>query len=181
MNSRRQLNEGLRANDLAGMVENVIMIDRHVPKLEAEEDAIVIAFQTLREEAGHDLSDFIERGPFDVLDADVSPAPDENGKYYVFIELPRSHRSWAMLSKILDHVRRVTGITRNQWEFLAPGDRDPFPLSEDRYRSLITQTPYEYETEQDQAHQPQELNTEVQPAESATNPVAERMKFLVKY
>lgn len=177
MTSRRQLNEGLRANDLAGMIEPVIMVDRHVPKLEAEEDAIVIAFQCRREESGHDLSDFIERGPFDVLDADVSPAPDENGNYFVFIELPRSHRSWAMLTKILDHVRRVTGIKRGEWQFLAPGDRDPFDLTEERYRSLITQTPYEYEAEQDSADQP----PEVQPQESQQNPIAERMKFLVKY
>jgi len=181
MTSRRQLNEGLRANDLAGMIEPVIMVDRHVPKLEAEEDAIVVAFQTRREESGHDLCDFIERGPFDVLDADVSPAPDENGNYYVFVELPRSHRSWAMLSKILDHTRRVTGIKRSEWQFLAPGDRDPFPLTEERYRSLITQTPYEYETEQDQAHQPEQTTVVPPQQESARNPVAERMKFLVKY
>jgi hypothetical protein len=80
------LNEGLRRNDLKNLISNVISIDEYNSKI--DDTAIVIAFRVKDRQAAQDLNRFIQKSYVDLLDTDISPAPDLKGYYLVFVELP---------------------------------------------------------------------------------------------
>lgn len=80
------LNEGLRRNDLKNLISNVVSIDEYNSKI--DDTAIVIAFRVKDRQAAQDLNRFIQKSYVDLLDTDISPAPDLKGYYLVFVELP---------------------------------------------------------------------------------------------
>jgi len=78
--------EGLRRNDLKNLVSDVVSIDEYNSKI--DDSAIVVAFHVQDRNAAQDLNRFIQKSYVDLLDTDVSPAPDQKGFYLVFVELP---------------------------------------------------------------------------------------------
>ena len=48
-----------------------------------------------------DLSRFIERGYIDVIDTEVSPGPDEDGNYMVFVEIDKNKNTMKTLKEYL--------------------------------------------------------------------------------
>jgi hypothetical protein len=86
VNTNPVLGEGLRRSDLQNLVSDVISIDEYNSKI--DDSAIVIAFHVQDRNAAQDLNRFIQKSFVDLLDTDVSPAPDQKGFYLVFIELP---------------------------------------------------------------------------------------------
>ena len=107
----RNLKENLLQNDLAGLVDYVISVDRHTPKLAEQEDVVVMAFECENMDVARDLHHFIGHGTYeDILDIDTSPAPDEDYKFHVFIELPRDKQFIERIQKILGDCSSVCGV-----------------------------------------------------------------------
>lgn len=80
------INEGLFQKDLQNLVKPLISIYEYESKV--QEDAIVIAFFVKNKDAAEDLSLFLERsGIKEIIDTEVSSAPDEDGDYLVFVEM----------------------------------------------------------------------------------------------
>ena len=107
------LNEALFSNDLAGLVLPTISINEFEPKVDSK--ALVIAFFVKNKEAAEDLSVFLEKSAVeDILDAEVSAAPDENGSYLVFIEANHNITADTILHiiKIANHLCSV-----DKWDF----------------------------------------------------------------
>ena len=105
----RKLKENLLQNDLAGLVDYVISVDRHTPKLAEQEDVIVLAFECENMDVARDLHHFIGHGTYDdILDIDTSPAPDEDYKFHVFVELPRDGNFIERTQKILSDCSSVS-------------------------------------------------------------------------
>lgn len=99
------INESLFANDLVGLILPMFSIFEFEPKIQS--DAIVVAFYVKNKEAAEDLSVFLEKSSIeDIIDAEVSAAPDENGNYLVFIEMPRKVTTNDILRiiKIINHL-----------------------------------------------------------------------------
>jgi hypothetical protein len=80
------LDEGLRHDDLSNLVSNIVSIDEYNSKI--DDSAIVIAFHVQDRSAAQDLNRFIQKSYVELLDTDISPAPDTKGFYIVFVELP---------------------------------------------------------------------------------------------
>lgn len=98
--------EGLIEGDLEGLVLPLISLDEFETKL--DDEAIVVAFFVQDRDPANDLNRFIQKGAISILDTDVSPAPNEDGYYLVFVELERN----AELSKrLLDLLSSLTGLT----------------------------------------------------------------------
>ena len=77
----RNLKENLLQNDLAGLVDYVISVDRHTPKLAEQEDVIVMAFECENMDVARDLHHFIGHGTYDdILDID---AIDSKNQFWV--------------------------------------------------------------------------------------------------
>lgn len=102
------LNEGLREHDLTDLVLPVISIDEYESKV--QDDGIVVGFFVKNEDSANDLNRFIQKGVGDFLDTDVSPAPDEDGNYVVFVEYTRDFGFLDQLFNLLKTLDRLTDI-----------------------------------------------------------------------
>ncbi len=109
-----KLTEGLRKGDLDGMVLPLITIDEYESKI-SNDKSIVVGFYVFEEDAAHDLSNFIERAPYMILDTDVSPAPTKDGYYVCFVEIFRSNDFGASLTKLLSDLTLLTNV--EDWQF----------------------------------------------------------------
>ncbi len=80
-----KINEGMRPDDLVGMVRAVVSVDCFQSKI--DEQAIVLAFSVSDRTAADDVNRFIQKSYVDLLDTEVSAAPDQKGFYLVFVEM----------------------------------------------------------------------------------------------
>lgn len=110
------LTEGLQPLDLEHLVLDQIEIDTFVPKL--DDTNVVLAFFVKEEDPAYDLSRFIEFGPVDILDTEVSPAPDEDGHYLVFVEIEKKDMAKNILS-ILKVVKYLSGVDKWKYHYKA--------------------------------------------------------------
>ena len=117
--------EGLKEGDLENLVLPLVSIDEYESKL--DDDSIVIGFFVGDKEPASDLNRFIQKGAVDILDTDVSPAPNEEGHFMVFVEVLRDKE---FPQKLLDIVDSLTGLTENDsWNCVVYGDEAPQPLT----------------------------------------------------
>lgn len=100
---------GLRNEDLKNLVLPIISIDEFEPKIGTNEEVIVVAFYCKDELPAYDLEDFMDKGVVEFLDSEVSPNPDKDGNYVVFVEFKRQPNFWTKLFKLLKDVERATG------------------------------------------------------------------------
>jgi hypothetical protein len=100
--------EGLKAGDLDDLVLPTISIDEYESKL--DDDSIVVAFYVSDKDPANDLNRFIQKGSTAILDTDVSPAPNEDGYYVVFVELLRDKDFPKKLTDILATLEGLTSI-----------------------------------------------------------------------
>ncbi len=114
-NSLNNINEGLQVNDLHNTVLDEISIDLYEPRAGKEESIIVVGFEMIDESPAKDLEEFIRMGYLDVLDTDVSPGPNLDGNYLVFIEFERNKTFPLILFKLLVDIKAV--VANNKWKF----------------------------------------------------------------
>lgn len=102
--------EGLRRSDLKNLVSDVVSIDEYNSKI--DDSAIVIAFHVQDRNAAQDLNRFIQKSYVDLLDTDVSPAPDQRGFYLVFVELPLNTKIGEAVDNITKDVGALAEISK---------------------------------------------------------------------
>lgn len=99
---------GLRHLELSGMVLPLISIDEFEPKMGSTEEVIVISFFCKDELPAFDLDEFIDKSVVEFLDSEVSPNPNEDGLYLVFIEFKRQPNFWIKLYDLVKDIENVT-------------------------------------------------------------------------
>jgi hypothetical protein len=108
----KQLNEGVKYNELKSLVKSTISVADFEPKVASVNEVTVVSFYTKDERPADDLARFLERSIVDILDTEVSPVADDNGYYLVFVEIKNEnlmHKVFAML----EDVSRLIDI--NDW------------------------------------------------------------------
>jgi len=146
----KKINEGLRVHDLIKLVLPVISIDEYESKIDP--DAIVVGFFVDSEAPANDLSNFIEKGAYNVLDTEVSPSTDDNGNYVVFIELLRDEEFPTTLDNILKSIECLTAISK--WKFTYYGGKDKIEFNKKNIRDKIRferKNPIETKQEQEES------------------------------
>ena len=109
------LTEGLFEDDLAGLILPVVSFYEYESKIEA--DAIVMAFYARHLEAAEDLSIFIEKSAIEeVLDTEVSSAPDEDGDYLIFVELSKDATGKTIM-QVIELCQHLCDV--ENWKFTA--------------------------------------------------------------
>lgn len=103
-----KLKEGLRRGDLDGLVGNTISVDEYESKI--SDDGLVVGISVEDKEPAQDLSRFIEKSATELLDSEISPGPDENGNYWVFVEFMRDEGFADKLINLLKDVERVCDV-----------------------------------------------------------------------
>lgn len=108
-----QILEGVEYGDLQSLVSNTVSVAEFEPKTGTEDDVVVVGFYCKDEAPAQDLASFIEKSVVDILDTEVSPNPDEEGYYMVFVEV-ENEEIMTKAFALLDDVSRLTDI--QSWE-----------------------------------------------------------------
>tara|TARA_B100000575_G_scaffold247312_1_gene212702 strand:- start:45 stop:455 length:411 start_codon:yes stop_codon:yes gene_type:complete len=109
-----QINEGLTFGDLEGLVLPRLSIAEYSPKTGNEEDVVVIGFYIKDDKPADDLASFIEKGAVEVLDTEVSPNPDDDGNYLLFVEM-KNEKLMDTVLRLLEDINRIVKI--EDWTF----------------------------------------------------------------
>lgn len=136
------LYEGLHEGDLDELVKPYLSIDEFETKL--DDDAIVVAFFAHDRDPATDLNRFIQKGAVSLLDTDVSPAPNEDGFYIVFVELERNETFPERLMHILDSLRGLTAI--EEWQASYYGVEGQLPVDKETLTTTVRLKSHEDES-----------------------------------
>jgi len=109
------LQEGLLQGDLDDLIKPLISIDEYESKI--SDDNIVVGFYADDKEPATDLARFISKSEIDILDAEVSPVPNEEGVYLVFVEFIRDETFVDDITSLVDSMAGLTSI--ETWQFKA--------------------------------------------------------------
>lgn len=132
-----QLNEGLREGDLKDLVLPLISIDEYESKI--NDKALVIGFFVSDTDPARDLNRFIQKSAVQLLDTDVSPAPNKEGYFMVFVEIMRDSKA---PRKILDLCETIEGLVSiTDWTFKAYRHKGVFELTDENIRKYVRLVP----------------------------------------
>lgn len=127
------LYEGMRGGDLEDLILPLISVDEYESKI--DEEAIVIAFYVAEHGAAEDLNRFLQRSAVELIDTEISPAPDAQGYYMVFIELLKNNMLPENVTAILEEVAPLANI--ENWKMHLRGQDDLVPFSEEEVRKAV--------------------------------------------
>lgn len=164
MMQSKPLNENIKHNELVDLILDTFSIDQYKSKIGDDSNIVVVAFKVLDSDPAQDLSQFLETGHEDALDVDVSPGPDEEGNYTVFIEFDRNSRLYDAITRVLADVQRVNNTIKN-FTFTSYEDALPVVWSREAFDKNVISSSYDYTIK----HNPD------------AKQISERMKFLNKY
>ena len=136
-NNKQDLNEGLFQGDLVNLIEPVVSIDEYKSKILDDDESIVVVFKIENRDAAFDLSSFIERGPFAVLDTEVSDKLDADGSYALFLEMVREERFVKNFLFMLNKINRVAALKMSDWQFEAYKMAGKRPLNSKELKANI--------------------------------------------
>jgi hypothetical protein len=157
--------ESVKENDLRSLVHNEVSIDQYKSKLGKDEKVIVLGIKVKDKDPAQDLSQFIEsKLNEDVLDVEVSPGPNEDGDYTVFVEITRHNNAYDIIESILRDVTKVDKDFLNV-TFKAYENKESQPFTKDNFEHAVITDARDYQLQ----HNPE------------AKEIAERMKFLTKY
>lgn len=164
--TKSNITEGLTNDEMKGLVLSIISIDQFEPKVGSEEETVVVAFSVNNnEQAAKDLSNFLETGTVELLDVDVSPAPDEKSHYKVFVEFSRNDELYEKTAAMLTDIDKLIGRTTD-WQYTAYKLPEPRTFDQERFERDITTSPEEYTAKY---------------KKTEADEIAERMKFMIGY
>lgn len=129
-----KLTEGLRENDLEGLVVPLISVDEYNSKFE-DASAIVVAFYISDREPARDLNTFIQKSPVSIIDTDVSISPTDEDYYVVFVEFHRDKNFSTRLIEVLHALEPLTGIKKWYGKFYKQSK--VYPITDKSLKSLI--------------------------------------------
>jgi len=98
----------LRSGDLVDTVLRKVSVDEFTPKTGTPEEVAVVGFYVTENSVGQDLYRFINNGVVEFRDVEVSPNPDLDNYYMVFVEMDRNEELVENISKLLTDVENVT-------------------------------------------------------------------------
>lgn len=153
----------IQQNDLIDLIQSTFSVDQYKSKVGDDKNVVVVAFDIKDGDPAKDLSQFIESG-HNTIDVDVSPGPDKNGNYKVFVELERNSKLFETIDAILKDITRVDE-SANSFMFNAYKSDMPAKWSKENFEESVYTSSYDYTIATDpEAHA-----------------ITERINFLNKY
>lgn len=135
-----RISEGLREGDLVDLVLPMISVDEYESKL--SDKAVVIAFYVGDEEPARDLNRFIQKSPIDLIDTDISPAPNPDGYYLVFVEMMADGEVAEKIVNLCGTISQLVSV--KEWSASLYGKDDPIPLSVEGLKGYFDKSVVEF-------------------------------------
>jgi len=158
-----KINEAVSNNDLKNLVDATVSIDQYKSKVGNDSEIIVLAIKVKDQDPASDLSQFLETG-HKSLDVDISPGPDDQGKYTVFVELERDSNVYDKIEKMLEDIKRVDEEIK-EWMFVSYEHKKPQPFTKETFNSSVIVSQAEYDIKHNKE----------------AKDISERLKFLNSY
>lgn len=143
MQKHQQLNEGLRAKDLSGFVNELFTVDQYRSKMGEDRDIVVLGFRVTEKHPASDLMEFLERGYQFILDADMSAGEEHDGQYQVFVEIQRTEELPEQLDNLLRGVGQLTDVSN--WRYRYQKSSASVEYQKETVNEHIPLTPSAYE------------------------------------
>lgn len=138
---------GLREGDLKDTVIKKISVDEFEPKTGESKDVVVVGYNVIDEGAGKDLYTFINNSIVEYRDVEVSPNPNPDGYYMVFVELDRNQDVYETILSLTDDVVNITG--KLMWEATTHLTDNYYPLESEEFKAALITDPDKYMTKED--------------------------------
>ena len=101
---------GLQAEDLKDTILKKVSIDEYEPKTGDSADVLVLGFSLKESSHGQDLYNFLNSSIYEIRDVEVSPNPNPDNYYMVFVEMDRN-------DDVLNNIRKMA-IKKNCQSYL---------------------------------------------------------------
>ena len=137
-----QVNEGLKAGDLDGVVSPQFSVDQYKSKMGEDKNIMVLALTVDGLAPSKDLERFAETGYKEVMDADATPGTLEDGKHRVFVEFQRVEEVDQHILKFLEDLKKLTNI--EIFEFTYHKRTVPYEASAKNLADVLPRTPIAY-------------------------------------
>ena len=137
------INEGLKAGDLEGVVNKRFSVDQFKSKMGDDKNIMVLAFTVDGMAPAKDLERFAETGYKSILDADATPGTLEDGKHKVFVEFARESSVVKNIIAFLEDLKKLTNI--EEFEYTYHKGMDSTMVSTEALEASIPTTPEAYE------------------------------------
>lgn len=137
----------LKEGDLKNVVLKKLSIDEFEPKTGDAKDVLVLGFQVTESNVGDDLYEFLNGAVVEVRDIEVSPNPNNDGYYMVFVEMDRNESVIENIKFLVQDTERLAG--KLAWEAKTYLNDDYLPLSEDTIYEYIITDPAKYVTREE--------------------------------
>ena len=138
-----QINEGLKAGDLEGVIDKRFSIDQYKSKMGDDKNIMVLAFTVEGLAPAKDLERFAETGYKEILDADATPGTMADGKHKVFVEFARQDGVIMHIMKFLEDLKKLTNI--EEFEYTYHKSENPTLVSAGTMQEMVPTTPDAYE------------------------------------
>lgn len=165
---------GIQTGDLRNTVSRKLSIDEFEPKTGSIEDVIVFSMFVTDEDAGADLYSFFDTSVIDINDIEVSPNPNENDYFVVFVEIPRNKKSLETIRALVKDAENVVGPL--SWVASTHLTDEYFPLDSDELEQYVILDPESYMT-RDEWKEQQEKQRQLEIEEELS---AEQEKYNAK-
>lgn len=171
---------GIRHGDLNDTVLSKISIDEFEPKTGESKDVMVVGFNVTENGAGKDLSTFLNSSIFEVRDVEVSPNPNEDGYFMVFLELDRNENVFENVVQIIKDIENVSG--KLKWKASTHLTDEYHDIYSSELQEVLITDPDNYMTREQweqqmaQMDEEQRLAEEAELAESNSNKILEFLK-----
>lgn len=137
-----QINEGLKAGDLEGVVAKRFSVDQYKSKMGDDKNIMVLAFTVDSLAPAKDLERFAETGYKSIMDADATPGSLEDGKHRVFVEFERKEGVDREIYNFLEDLKKLTNI--ETFEFTYHKRSNPFEASLKNLAEILPLTAIAY-------------------------------------
>ena len=137
----------LQENDLKDTILKKVSLDEFTPKTGEEKDVAVLGFYVTQSYPGQDLYNFIGGSIIENRDVELSPNPNEDGYYMVFVEMDRDENLLDNVKNMIKEVSRVSGDL--EWKIKTPYMDDYLPIEDEGLSKFVQSNPEVYMTAQE--------------------------------
>ena len=162
-----------------------VSIDEFEPKTGETPDVMVVGLYLNETAPAKDLYHFINNSVIDIRDVEVSPNPNPDNYYMVFMELDRNENTFGVVKDIIKEVERLSGSL--DWQVTTTLSEDTFALNDETLLDFIQLDPENYLTKEEfmsqrlEAEQKEEENRLEEQAQDNSSKILEFLKLFIKY
>jgi len=106
---KKKISEGLRKNDLKGILSNIVSIDEYSGKV--SKDSVVIAFFSIDKDLCKDIKDYLLKSPnLEILDIDYEEKTNKDNFYTIYVDLPKNKEFINNFLELMKEMNRISDI-----------------------------------------------------------------------